>query len=293
MEKELEAFIKKVKKQESALFDYEKKKNALHTKQSLANGHTDDHRIAELKSMGIDTASILKSFVKSEKDLKADHKVYITSAQDFAVDLGDLFFAPPPIIRDPNVVYILPPAVDGYGGNFFDDEDCGFNLALGETNFKASEQGSGWGLSGGPYGKTGESTLVFSFNPPRSGNILVEPNIDFRGVFAISANDHSYTSTHAFLNLKVSSKLYQHYWETGPENTILDESHRDSSNSGVINQRVRLAYSASVSDNDPVRVFIKLRLDIGAKSSHARADIDFRTGATRFIRVPFIKVTYI
>ena len=201
---------------------------------------------------------------------------------------GDLILEIPP---DPNVFDVKPPAVRGFGGGSFNDAACGFNLALGETNLLVSQQGSGWGWQA-TAGLPGKSTLVFQFTPPRAGNVLVDAYVDFKGQFAISAHDHWYTNADADITLSVSSRLFQHYWEFGPSETLIDEHRSSSSNSAWIDRLVKLSYTTSVSANDTVLIFVEVVLDTNAHSSHAKVDVDFKTGAERRIKVPVIQFRY-
>lgn len=286
----MDTFLGKVKDYDRALTAHEQTKLNVINEQRRKFGDTETRWVKNLQSIGIDTDSVSKDFARAEKELKSAHKIYFETAGNLSVALpGNFGILVPP---DPDIFDTFPPCVDAWGGGGFTDEDCGFNLSRGETNFKSLRQGSGWGLTATAVGHS-TSTLVFRLTPPRAGDVRVDAYIDFKGVFAISAHDHFYTSTNAKINLKVSSRLYQHYWEEGPVSTIIDEYHTDSSNSGVVDQQVRLRYSTSLSANDPVLVFVKCDLVIDAHSSHARAEIDFRTGASRHIRVPFIRFTYL
>jgi hypothetical protein len=116
--------------------------------------------------------------------------------------------------------------------------------------------------------------------------------VDFKGQFAISSHDHWYTSSSADITLSVSSRLHQHYWEFGPSETLIDEHRTSSSNSGWIDRLVKLSYSTSVSANDTVLIFVEVVLKASAHSSHAKVDLDFKTGAERRIKVPLIRLKY-
>jgi hypothetical protein len=63
--------------------------------------------------------------------------------------------------------------------------------------------------------------------------------------------------------------------------------------SGWIKQLVKLSYSTSVSASDTVLIFVEIMLDRDAHSSHAKVDVDFKTGAERRIRVPLIQMRYL
>jgi hypothetical protein len=290
METKADKLLKQVKKQQKQFAAYERAKERLHLKQWRAMGQSDAALRKQLKTLGIDPRPLLKDSAAMEKKLKTAHKTYMEFQPPPAFPgLGDFGFEIPP---DPNIVDVVPPAYDGFGGRSFSDEDCGFNLALGETNFKASYQGSGWGLAGGPSGAFHDSTLVFRLVPPRAGNIVVDVYIDFNGSFAISADDRWYTSTHATLRLRAKSRLFQHYWEYGPTATVLDESGANTSNSGWLQHTEKLSYTTTVSANDPVLIFVAIELLAGARSSYARSDVDFRTGAERRVKVPLIRARY-
>jgi hypothetical protein len=53
-----------------------------------------------------------------------------------------------------------------------------------------------------------------------------------------------------------------------------------------------LSYTTSVSANNTVLVFVEVVLDTNAHSSHAKVDVDFKTGAERRIKVPVIRMRY-
>jgi hypothetical protein len=52
--------------------------------------------------------------------------------------------------------------------------------------------------------------------------------------------------------------LYQHYWEFGPGETLIDEHRTDSSNSGWSDRLVKLSYSTS----NTVLIFVALSAQI-------------------------------
>lgn len=158
-------------------------------------------------------------------------------------------------------------------------------------NLLVSEQGDGWGWQANA-GSPCLATLVFQFFPPRAGNILVDAYVDFKGLFALSAHDHWYTSTRADIKMSVSSCLCQHYWEFGPGEALIDEHRTGSSNNDWIDRLVKLSDSTPVSANDMVLIFIEVGLDANAHSSHAKVDVNFKTGAERRIRVPVIQMRY-
>jgi len=278
--------LKQIRKYQKSTAAHQKAKQARHVRQSRALGRSDKEMQKLLKTMGADVQSLLKETAAKERELREAHKTYLAFVRPPILP-GELVLEIPP---DPNVFDVKPPAIDGFGTHCL-GIDRGFNLALGETNFQWSEQGDGWGWQA-TAGSPCLTTLVFQFTPPRAGNVLVDAYVDFKGQFAISAHDHWYTNTNADLTLRVSSRLYQHYWEFGPSATLLDEHRTDSSNSGWVDRIEKLSYTTSVSANDTVLVFVEIELQVSAHSSHARVDVDFKTGAERRIRVPVIQVRY-
>jgi hypothetical protein len=179
--------------------------------------------------------------------------------------------------------WLYPPAYEGYGNS----EACGFNLALGEFNIESDQTGDGWGLEAVAYG-TQYCTLWFYYFPPFPGELLVEPHVDFQGNVAVSAHDHWYTSTHAELRLKLHFDLYQHYWDGEQTTTIIDEHRHNSSTAYWVNDHRIMSKSLSVSAHDIVWIKLTTSLFVKAHSSHAHVDVDFRTGASRRIRVEHI-----
>ena len=287
MDEKSEQLLREIKKYQKSTAAYEKARLKMIKREHRALGLTDAVMQRELKSINVDVKSLLKDTAAEKKELQRTHKRFLALVRPPILP-GDLVLEIPP---DPNVFDVKPPAIQGFGGGSFSDADCGFNLALGETNLLVSEQGDGWGWQA-TAGSPGISTLVFLFTPPRAGNILVDAYVDFKGQFAISAHDHWYTSTSADIALSVSSRLYQHYWEFGPGETIIDEHRTSSSNSGWVDRIVKLSYSTSISANDTVLIFVEVVLDTNAHSSHAKVDVNFKTGAERRIKVPLVQIRY-
>jgi len=286
MDANAKRLLRELKQHRKAAEAYEKARRKMIEKEHRGLGLTDAVVQRELKAIGVDVKALLKDTAAEEKELQKVHKKFLGLVRPTRVP-GNLVLEIPP---DPNVFDVKPPAVDGFGTN------CsalarGLNLALGEMNLLLSEQGDGWGWQA-TAGSPCLTTLVFQFAPPRAGNILVDAYVDFKGQFALSAHDHWYTSTRADITLSVSSRLYQHYWEFGTGETLIDEHRTDSSNSGWIDRLVKLSYSTSVSANDTVLIFVEVALDTNAHSSHAKVDVDFKTGAERRIRVPLIQMRY-
>lgn len=286
MNKNAETLLRQLKRYQKLADVHERTKQKMHERELRAVGQTDASVQKELKALGVDVKSLLKETAAEEKELKRGHKKFLAFVRPPILP-GDLVLEIPP---DPNVFDIRPPAIDGIAGAC-GGLDRGFNLALGETNFETHLQGDGWGWQA-TAGSPCLTTLVFRFTPPRAGNILVDAYVDFKGQFAISAHDHWYTNTDARLRLRVSSRLYQHYWEFGPRATLIDEHRTSSSNSGWIDQIQKLSYTTSVSAAATVLIFVEIELKASAQSSHARVDVDFKTGSERRIKVPLIRVRY-
>jgi hypothetical protein len=286
MDANAKKLLRQLKQHRRAAEAYEKARLKMIEKEHRGLGLTDTVVQRGLKAIGVDVKTLLKDSMAEAKELPKVHKKLLALVRP-PIMPGDLVLEIPP---DPNVFDVKPPAVDGFGTNC-SGLDRGLNLALGEMNLLVSEQGDGWGWQA-TAGSPCLTTLVFQFTPPRAGNILVDAYVDFKGQFALSAHDHWYTSTRADITLSVSSRLYQHYWEFGPGETLIDEHRTDSSNSGWIDRLVKLSYSTSVSANDTVLIFVEVVLDTNAHSSHAKVDVDFKTGAGRRIRVPVIQMRY-
>jgi hypothetical protein len=286
MDTKASKLLKQIGRYYKSITTHQKARQALHVRQSRALGRTDKEMQRLLKEMGADVPSLLKETAAKERELKEAHKYYLAFVRPPILPGEQVLQIPP----DPNVFDVKPPAVDGFGANC-QGLDRGFNLALGETNFQLSQQGDGWGWQA-TAGLPCFTTLVFQFTPPRAGNVQVDAYVDFKGQFAISAHDHWYTNTNADLTLSVSSRLFQHYWEFGPTVTLLDEHRTNSSNSGWVDRLERLSYTTTLSANDTVLILVEIVLDSSAHSSHARVDVDFKTGAERRIRVPVIRFRY-
>ena len=284
MDANADKLLRQLRQHRRAAAAYEKARLKAVQKEHRSLGSTDRTVQGELKTLGLDVKALLHHTAAEEKELQNVHKRFL-ALEHPPRQPGNLVFEIPP---DPNVFDVRPPAVQGFGGGSFTDAECGFNLALGETNLFVSQQGSGWGIQA-TAGSPGVSTLVFHFTPPRAGNVLVNAYVDFQGQFAISAHDHLYTNTDADITLRVSSRLYQHYWDFGPSETLIDEHRSSSSNAAWIDRIVKLGYSTSISANDSVLIFVEVVLDTSAHSSYAKVDVDFKTGAERRIRVPVIR----
>lgn len=286
MDTNASTLLKQVRQFSRATAAQDNTRLALHRRQARTLGLSDKEMQRRLAAMGMDVPALLKDTETKARALNGAHKAYFALPRPPVLPGGVLEIPP-----DPNVFDVRPPAIDGFGTNC-SAIDRGLNLPLGEMNIAWSEQGDGWGWQA-TAGSTCFTTLVFEFTPPRAGNVQVDAWVDCQGQFAISANDHWWSSTSADLTLSVSSRLYQHYWEFGPSETLIDEHRSDSSNSGWISQMVKLSYTTSLSANNTVLIFVEVSLDMNAHSSYAEVDVDFKTGAERHIRVPAIRFTYI
>lgn len=181
--------------------------------------------------------------------------------------------------------WLFPPAYEAWGNS----EDCGFNVGLAETNQKRDSKGSGWGWGAAAYA-TRYCTLWFYYFPPRAGELLVKPHVDFQGNVSVSAHDHYYTNTHAALRLKLHFDLFQHYWDGEQTATIVNEHRHSSSTSYWVDDHRIMSKSLSVSADDIVWIKLTTSLYVEAHSSHAQVGMDFRTGGRRRIRAEHIWV---
>ncbi len=278
------SFLEQIKKYYESLAAYEKGRQDLLLKQSRALRPTDKMMQEQLKKMGADVPALLEESKVNARKLQEAHKAYL------GYGVGPVMPGNNIVPPDPNVFDVRPPALEGFPTNC-SAVNSGFNVALGEMNFMASDQGDGWGWEASA-GSPCLFTLVYMATPPRAGDVQVTVYVDFAGQYAISANDHWYTSTSADLKLSVSSRLYQHYWENGPSLKVMEEHLTDGSDSGWIVGIEPLSYTTSISAQDAIFIFIEVDMDIHAQSSDARVDVDFYTGAERRIRVPLIRFRY-
>jgi hypothetical protein len=286
MHERFQAQLKEFRAAAEARWKYEAQEIERQQRILKGTGRTDEQMKEELKKAGINVAVLEEESEKEAKRLKQAHE-----------ELRKI--APPPQRRnhkEPIILqqvaalagahtWLFPPAYEGWGNT----ESCGFNLGLGEFNIESHQTGDGWGLEARAYG-TQYCTLWFYYFPPAAGDLLVEPHVDFQGDVAVSAHDHWYTSTHAQLRLKLHFDLYQHYWDGEQSATIIDEHRHSSSTAYWVDDHRIMSKTLSVSANDVVWIKLTLSLYVVAHSSHAHVDCNFRTGATRRIRVEHIWV---
>ncbi|MBL8341385.1 MAG: hypothetical protein JNL30_07935 [Rubrivivax sp.] len=286
MKERLLAQLKEFRQDDEAIWKYQAQEQRRQLEVLRKLGRSDEGFKASLAKAGINVQVLEEESAREAQQFRKAHE-----------ELGKI--EPPPSRRgrkDPllmqNVAalagshtWIFPPAWEGWGNA----ETCGLNLALGEVNIESHQTGDGWGLAAVAYG-TQLCTLWFYYFPPRAGELLVEPHIDFQGNVAVSAHDHWYTSTHAELELKVHFDLFQHYWDGIETATVVDEHRHDSSAAYWVDDHRVMSKSLSVSANDIVWIKLTTSLYVVAHSSHAHVDCDFRTGANRRIRVEHIWV---
>lgn len=201
------------------------------------------------------------------------------------IDVADIVNGGVFEIPDTNI-WLLPPA-DSVEGN---NEHCGFNAALAEVNKKGRDKGDGWGIMASASGPPEECVLWFHYVPPRAGNLLVEPHIDFQGDVSINAHDHWYTNTSARLKIWAYFDLFQHYWDGVQTATIVDEYRTNSKTAYWVDTSPSMSKSLSVSAGTPVYIKIGIVAEYHAHSSHAELAFDFRTGADRRIAVEYIRL---
>ena len=254
-------------------------------------GRTDEQVKAELKRAGINLSVLEEESAKSAQKLEQTHKELLK-------------IKPPPakhgckeqimlqnVAAVANVtdhMWLFPPAFEGWGNA----EECGFNLELGEFNIKMHSTGLGGDWGWGDYSALAEyCTMWFYYFPPHSGELLVVPSVDFYGSVAVNAHDHWYTDTHAEMYLLLHFDLYQHYWDGNQIVTIIHENRRKSSAAYWFDHLQVVSKTLSVSANDIVWIKLTISFWAAGVSSHAHVDCDFRTGASRRIKVPYIWVS--
>ena len=279
--------LKEFKQDDEARWKYEAQEIQRQNGLLKENWRSDLQFKAELRRAGIDVA-VLEEESERLREIEANEHNEL------------LKVGPPPPRRgrkDPILLqqvaslarsrtWLFPPAYEGWGNS----EKCGFNLALGEINTESHQTGDGWGLQAVAYG-TEYCTLWFYYFPPDSGDLVVQPHVDFQGNLAISAHDHWYTSTHAELRVKFHFDLFQHYWDGEETVTVVDEHRHDSSTAYWLDEHRIVSKSLSVSANDIVWIKLTVSKYVMAHSSHAHVDCDFRTGADRRIKVEHIWLT--
>ena len=299
MDKNSAKLIKELKKYYKAMAKYEKSRQTMQTQQSRPLRGSDKEVQKMLTGMGADVPSLVKGSMAAAQTLKDAHKKYLGIIEPPTWPPNDGRNRIPP---DPNVFDVEPPATEGIvilpPPQYVDCPDCGFDLPSGKINFQMSDEGEGWGgLPGTGTVVTARSLeLIFGFNAPRAGNVQVDVYVDFKGVFAMSAESHWYTNTSVGLSLSASSRLYFSrfgYWEDGPTITLFHKEGGDLSESGWINQYLKLSSTTSISDEQTILIFVKTDCSIWAQSSYARVDVDFGSVAERRIRVPVIRFRYL
>lgn len=285
------AQLKEFRQEDEARWKYEAEERQRQMRILEGMGRNDEQVKAELKEAGIDPSVLEQQSEKRTRKLEEAHNAL------FQVE-------PPPAKRgckEPillqhlaaaselsTAMWLFPPAYEGWG----DAEDCGFNLELGEFNIKRHSTGVAGAWGRGNYIPWREAcTLFFYYFPPRSGDLLVMPHVDFQGNVAVTAHDHWYTRTEARLDLSLHFDLYQHYWDGEQVVSIIHELRRDSSAAYWFDRHQVVSKTLSVSANDIVWIKLAIVFQAVGRSDHAIVDFDFRTGASRRIRVPHIWIS--
>lgn len=284
MPERFQAQLREFRRDDEARWKYEVEEIQRQLRIMKGTGRTDEQMKAELKRAGINVSALEEEEAKEAPQLKRAHE-----------EIRQVKPPPPrrgrkePILMQQvaaqagSHTWLFPPAWEGWGNT----ETCGFNLGLGEFNFESHQTGDGWGWEA-TAGSPQYCTLWFYYFPPRAGELLVEPHVDFQGDVAVSAHDHWYTSTHAELRLKLHFDLFQHYWDGEQVTTIVDEHRHDSSTAYWVDDHRIVSKSLSVSASDIVWIKLTTSFYVNAHSSHAHVDCNFRTGGDRRIRVEHI-----
>ena len=303
------ARLKEFREDDQARWKYEEQEIQRRLAILKAMGRSDQQFKTELQRAGINVAALEEDADKELQKWKRAHeeiskitpppprrgrKDRLILDQIAAMKSCARLTIPGPSIPDidfpgyPRPTVIYPPASFGYGTV----EYCGINLALGEINIAGSLTGDGWGWT-----STASSphycVLIFHYVPPRAGNILFQPHIDFQGTVVLNAHDHWYTSTHARLKMKLHYDLHQHYWDGEQVMTLIDEHGGNINTAYWFEEHLVLSKTLSVSAGDVVTIKLQVSVDAHAQSSHAHVDYDFRTGSDKYIRVETIVLSYI
>lgn len=287
MQSRFQAQLKEFREDDEARWKYEEQELQRQMRILAEIGRTDKEVKAELETSGINVCALEKeSYDSVQKEEHAQKKLLEIEPPPPKRGLKEQILMQQIAGLAGSHTWLYPPAYEGWGNA----EECGFNLALGEINTEVSTSGEGWGWQAVAYG-TEYCTLWFYYFPPTSGELLVEPHVDFQGNVAVSAHDHTYTSTHAKLRLKLHFDLYQHYWDGEQVATIIDEHRHNSSAAYWVDDHRIMSKTLSVSANDIVWIKLKTSLFVMAHSSHAHVDVDFRTGSSRRIRTEHIWVS--
>lgn len=288
MKERFQAQLKEFREDDEARWKYEAEELQRQMRILEGMGRTDEEVKAELKKAGINVSVLEEESKKSAQQLERAHKELLE-------------IEPPPARRgrkEPILMqrvaalagshtWLWPPAYEGWGNA----EECGFNLDLAGINTELHSTGRGGDWGWGAFGySTQFCTLWFYYFPPEDGDLLVEPHVDFQGNVAVSAHDHWYTSTHARLQLRLHFDLFQHYWDGEQTATIIDEHRHDSSAAYWVDDHRIMSKTLSVSADDIVWIKLTTSLWGFGRSDHAHVDCDFRTGASRRIRVEHIWV---
>jgi hypothetical protein len=284
MNERIQAQLKEFRQDDEARWAYEAQEIARQTRVLNDNGRSDPQFKEELRRAGIDVSALEEQSSRlRELETKAHKELFKVEPPPPRRGRKDAMLLQQVASLAHTRTWLFPPAYEGWGNA----EQCGFNLPLGEINTESHKTGDGWGLQAVAYG-TEYCTLWFYYFPPESGDLLVQPHVDFQGSVAISAHDHWYTSTHAEILIKLHYDLYQHYWDGEETATIVNEHRHDSSTAYWVDNHRVVSKSLSVSANDIVWIKLTVSKFVMAHSSHAYADCDFRSDANRRIRVEHV-----
>jgi hypothetical protein len=284
MNERIQAQLKEFRQDDEARWAYEAQEIARQTRVLNDNGRSDPQFKEELRRAGIDVSALEEQSSRlRELETKAQKELFKVEPPPPRRGRKDAMLLQQVASLAHTRTWLFPPAYEGWGNA----EQCGFNLPLGEINTESHKTGDGWGLQAVAYG-TEYCTLWFYYFPPESGDLLVQPHVDFQGSVAISAHDHWYTSTHAEILIKLHYDLYQHYWDGEETATIVNEHRHDSSTAYWVDNHRVVSKSLSVSANDIVWIKLTVSKFVMAHSSHAHADCDFRSDANRRIRVEHV-----
>lgn len=147
--------------------------------------------------------------------------------------------------------------------------------------------GAGWG-SGSQ--QTVCAVFSYAFRPDHTGVISFNFPVVLRGFHILRANDSWWTSKEAKVEVAVTTKVCQYYWQTEGWRTLLTE-RGDTIDHADRNDQVNfVGRSATVGALDWVGFHIVVRLYAYARGSGSYAEANCAVGAANYIQIPWVTV---
>ncbi len=153
-------------------------------------------------------------------------------------------------------------------------------------HLRAHMQGSGWSCSAVAYDPNiinAKAVVWYTFVPEKTGFWFLFPQIDLHGFYIAVSDDSWYNCDNSSVLLKLSSNVYQYFWNGEWGYTLIDIDEGNINVHRFYDKQEILWYPVNLKAGDRTYVRVIISLHTWARGGGSYSEINFTNGVANYI----------